>query len=183
MTTGLFVFCFILAGAIFSSHAADVQTSPLNASWAFLNGSYYMKYRDYYNDWVFSNFNCASRWGGRDKRPGDPIKIRYMTKNYDKDPFGHEYEILVLFYRDEIDKFYYNMWRHGKEQKRQLIYLSLEEQCHVTKTYYNESNSGCTMWMGYYKVDDNPPKKCQKAYDRCGGSTVVQYKKECKSHY
>uniref|UniRef100_V5HHR5 Putative secreted protein n=1 Tax=Ixodes ricinus TaxID=34613 RepID=V5HHR5_IXORI len=181
MTTGLFVFCFILAGAIFSSHAADVQTSPLNASWAFLTkDTYYMKYRDYWDDWVFFNFKCVSRWGGNDKRPSDPIKIQYYIKNYDKDPYGHQYEIKVLFYRSQMDKFYYNRWRWGKEQQRQLLYIDLEKQCHVTKTFYNDTDSGCTLWMGYYKVDKDPPDECKKVYDNCGGSTKVQYHENCK---
>ncbi|XP_040070552.1 uncharacterized protein LOC120843298 [Ixodes scapularis] len=180
MTTGLFAFCFILAGAIFSSHASDAQTSPLNASWAFLNGDYYMKYRDYENDWVFFNFKCASRWGGRDRRPGDPIRIQYMTKNYDGDPYGHQYEIKVLFYEHQMDKFAYDKWRKGKEQQRQLIYMDLKEQCQVTKTFYNETNSGCTLWMGYYKVDGEPPTECEKVYKSCGGSTKVQYHDKCK---
>ncbi|CAN8021965.1 unnamed protein product [Ixodes persulcatus] len=143
-----------------------------------------MKYRDYRDDWVFTNFQCVSRWGGRDKRPSDPINIRYEKKDYTGDIFSRQYETLVLFYKNESDKFYYNVWRDYKgklaPQKRQLIYMNLEEQCQVTKTFYNESHSGCTLWMGYDKVDGSPPPQCEDVYNKCGGSTKLKYHDNCK---
>ncbi|CAN7943254.1 unnamed protein product [Ixodes pacificus] len=136
-----------------------------------------MKYRDYENDWVFFNFKCASRWGGRDRRPGDPISIRYETKNYSGDIYGHQYEIKVLFY-EELDKFSYDRWR--KSNGKQLIYMNLTEQCQVTKTFNDENPVGCTLWMGYYKVDGSPSAECKDAYTSCGGSTKVAYHDKCK---
>ncbi|EEC14213.1 secreted salivary gland peptide, putative [Ixodes scapularis] len=140
-----------------------------------------MKSRDYWGDWVFTNFSCVSRWGGRDRRPSDPIRIRFETKDYSGDVYGHQYEIKVLFYNDKIDMFSYDSWRQGKVQTRQLIYMNLTEQCQVTKTFSDKGNPlGCTMWMGYYKVDGNPPKECEEVYTNCGGSTKLKYHDKCK---
>uniref|UniRef100_V5HAD8 Putative secreted protein n=1 Tax=Ixodes ricinus TaxID=34613 RepID=V5HAD8_IXORI len=184
MSTTLFVFCFILAGTIFSSHGAEVQGPPYNATAAFLSyGSYEMKYRNYLDDQIFGNYPCVSRWGGSDKRPDDPIKIKYMLRNYRGDPSTERKDIIVGFYNGEVNTFHYAASK-SHNQKRKLIYLNETERCQVTKTYKkgkgSQAFSDCTLWMGYYKVDDNPPDECKKVYDNCGGSTKVQYHENCK---
>ncbi|XP_040070551.1 uncharacterized protein LOC8036329 [Ixodes scapularis] len=183
MITGLFAFCFILAGAIFSSHEANDEKSPLNATLAFYTkDTYYMKYRSYMDDWAFRSYKCVSRWGGLDKRPGDPVTIRYETKGYDGDPYGHQYEMTVLFNKTHSDTFYYNAWRHYEKQNRKLSYFNVTEKCQVIETFYNETSQGCTLWMDYYRVDDNPPTECENVYNTCKGSqsTKIEYHENCK---
>ncbi|XP_029826962.2 uncharacterized protein LOC115312195 [Ixodes scapularis] len=182
MCTGLFVF-FILAAVLHSWHEVNAKKPPYNATEAFYTkGTYYMKYRNYMDDWAFRSYNCVSRWGGLDKRPGDPITIRYETKGYDGDPYGHQYEMIVLFDKTRSDMFYYDAWRHHKKQNRKLIYLNATEKCQVIKTFYNKTSQGCTLWMDYYTVDENPPTRCENVYKKCVGfeSTKIKYHDKCK---
>ncbi|XP_029826965.3 uncharacterized protein LOC115312199 [Ixodes scapularis] len=180
MSTSLFVSCFILAGSIFSSHEASVKRPPYNATEAFLtNGTYYMKYRNYTNDKLFGNYSCVSRWGGDDKLEEDPIRIKYRLENYRRDPLSKQEDVIVGFYANQSNTFYYTE-ESKKQQKRKLIYMNVSEQCQVTKTYNTGNGSGCTLWMGAFKVDNDPPTRCEKAYKRCGGETKLQYHKSCK---
>ncbi|XP_040070538.2 uncharacterized protein LOC115312201 [Ixodes scapularis] len=187
MSTSLFVSCFVLAGSIFSSHEASVKRPPYNATEAFLtNGTYCMKYRDYTNDKLFGNYSCVERWGGGDKRKEDPIKIKYMLRNDSRDP-SKRGDVIVGFYTNETNTFFYSTKESRTRQKRKLIYMNVLEECQVTKTY-NTANgsgefSGCTLWMGYHTVDKDPPTRCKKAYDKCGGQTKLEYHKSCKRVY
>ncbi|XP_040070535.1 uncharacterized protein LOC120843284 [Ixodes scapularis] len=184
MSTSLFVSCFVLAGSIFSSHEASVKRQRYNATEAFLtNGTYYMKYRNYTNDRLFGNYSCVSRWGGDDKLEEDPIKILYRLENYSRDPLGKQDDVVVGFYAKESNAFFYDNGESRKQQKRKLIYMNVSEQCQVTKTYNTGNGPGCTLWMGAPTVDNDPPKRCKKAYDKCGGQTKLQYHKSCKHYY
>ncbi|XP_040070536.1 uncharacterized protein LOC120843286 [Ixodes scapularis] len=142
-----------------------------------------MKYRDYTNDRLFGNYSCVDRWGGDDKREEDPIKIKYMLSNYGRDPYTKQGDVIVGFYANEPNAFFYTNKTSKRQQKRKLIYMNVSEQCQVTKTLNIEDGSGCTLWMGYFTVENNPPRRCEKAYKNCGGQTKLQYHKSCKPVY
>ncbi|XP_029826964.2 uncharacterized protein LOC115312198 [Ixodes scapularis] len=184
MSTSLFVSCFVLAGSIFSSHEASVKRPRYNATEAFLiSNTYCMKYRDYTNDRLFGNYSCVERWGGGDKREEDPIKIKYMLSNYSGDPLTKWGDVIVKFYDGETDTFFYSNKELKAQQKRKLIYMNVSEECQVTKTYNTAKRSGCTLWMSYDTVEKDPPTRCKKVYDKCGGQTKLQYHSSCKLVY
>ncbi|XP_029826963.2 uncharacterized protein LOC115312197 [Ixodes scapularis] len=181
MSTSLFVSCFILAGSIFSSYEASPKRPPYNATEAFLtNGTYCLKYRDYSNDRLFGNYSCVERWGGGDQRKGDPLKVKYMLSNYSGDPSTKTGEVIIGSYAKETNTFFYFNEESRKQQKRKLIYMNVSEQCQVTKTYNTANGPGCTLWMGYYTVHKDPPSRCKKVYEKCGGQTKLEYRNDCK---